>query len=366
MGLCPSKKKQRKKKGKIPSPSPEQYQEYDPLLDDPNQYEENNNDQGYGDEPYYDDYVPEHPSATPQNDWQEEERYSPGYSPNNLLSPERDMNGYPPENYSHQQPLAKPGSFLSSNSSNNLTNGTNSNGNRSPRRGKRPRKRPKPNPANDFNGLLSTDDEDFGNKKPAPQKQLRRSNFKPKKGQVWLWTVKDVRHWIQNLGDAYREYAADFADNAIDGQLLLRMDNNDYHELGVVSALHVKKIQVELDRLVQESSKHKTHVPRAVLSIRSDMSDSTISKKKKKKKRPKKQAIMAFPSQYSMMNPYNAYPPPVSRPVHSPQMRWVPTQNPSSSPYGALNMHPHMSPPGVHHFGPPHGGMNYRLCTVYE
>jgi len=219
--------------------------------------------------------------------------------------------GYPPENYPNYDPYqpenVADGSLLSSQSS----NAVNSDG---PRKKKILKKKvriddtqgtlpmvDRNSPEKDFNGLLSPDEYSPERSPPRERKPVRKSHkkFAPKKGQVWLWNVRDVRHWIENLGDAYREYVVEFEDNAIDGPLLLRMDNNDYHELGVVSPLHVKKIQVELDRLVQQHKKGPT-VPEDVILTRSQMTDSVIRKKKKKKKRPKKTGMMAFPSQYSM------------------------------------------------------------------
>jgi len=259
------------------------------------------NDQQWGPENYgeqlVDDYQNYDDQLGPDN-YQNYDQLGPddGYSPDNY----QNYDHYPPDN-------VVDGSLLSSQSSHAVT----SNGSRSspPRRKKGIKKKVRIDPTQgtlplDFNGLLSPD-EFSPSRSPAPVKKPARKShkkFTPKKGQVWIWNQRDVRHWIQNLGDTYREYAAEFEDNAVDGPLLLRMDNNDYHELGVVSPLHVKKIQVELDRLVQQHKKGGPTVPDDVILTRSQMSDSVIRKKKKKKKRPKKTGVIPFPSQYSMFH----------------------------------------------------------------
>jgi hypothetical protein len=60
------------------------------------------------------------------------------------------------------------------------------------------------------------------------------------------WTVHDVCIFIRRLG--YKQYAQDIKYFKVDGRTLLLLDTGDYANINIKDIIHIRKIQVEIDK----------------------------------------------------------------------------------------------------------------------
>merc|ERR550517_447047 len=71
---------------------------------------------------------------------------------------------------------------------------------------------------------------------------------------ITAMTVDQVMNWVHKIGEAYQSYAEDFRTNAIDGEMLSEMTDEDLKEIGVGKGVHRKKILQMVKRLQTSTS----------------------------------------------------------------------------------------------------------------
>ena len=63
------------------------------------------------------------------------------------------------------------------------------------------------------------------------------------------WDEKQVRAWVANLHPSFKKYGNAFVDSAVNGALLLTLQESDLETMGIDNALHRKRIVVAIDEL---------------------------------------------------------------------------------------------------------------------
>ncbi|EEB10024.1 Sterile alpha and TIR motif-containing protein, putative [Pediculus humanus corporis] len=80
--------------------------------------------------------------------------------------------------------------------------------------------------------------------------------------QVPLWSTEDVREWVKQIG--FAEYASNFAESRVDGDLLLQLtENNLRDDIGIANGIRRKRFTRELQNLkkmADYSSKDTTNL----------------------------------------------------------------------------------------------------------
>jgi len=74
---------------------------------------------------------------------------------------------------------------------------------------------------------------------------LRGDHWDPK--EIPEWSVYEVCVFFRRLG--YRDYVKDLKTFKVDGRTLLLLDTQDYANINITDKIHIRKIQVEIDRL---------------------------------------------------------------------------------------------------------------------
>jgi hypothetical protein len=73
---------------------------------------------------------------------------------------------------------------------------------------------------------------------------LRGDHWDP--NEIPNWTVEEVCLFIRRLG--FKQYVSDLKKFRVDGRTLLLLDTGDYPSINITTRLHIRRIQVEIDK----------------------------------------------------------------------------------------------------------------------
>ena len=109
--------------------------------------------------------------------------------------------------------------------------------------------------------------------------RLLTAKQEPRGKQMDEWSMEEVVAWFESLG--FPEYEPAIIQHKVDGLLLLNMEEQDWEELGVVSRLHARKIQVNMKKYQIRYENKQNKVEKAEGESSSDedsgLSDLSIS-----------------------------------------------------------------------------------------
>merc|ERR1740123_758767 len=78
------------------------------------------------------------------------------------------------------------------------------------------------------------------------------------------WGELEIQQWIDSFGARYKQYASNFLENGVDGELLMDLTEDDLEDIGISSRLHrrviLSKIRGLKIQLVEEENVETSEV----------------------------------------------------------------------------------------------------------